>query len=34
MEYYSDMRQDEIWHFATTWIESKSVIFNELNKKE
>ena len=34
MEYYLEMRKDEIWPFAAMWVELKGIILNEISHSE
>lgn len=34
MEYYPDVRKDQILHFATTWTELVSIMLNKISQKE
>ena len=34
MEYYSVMRKNEIWPFATTWVEMEGIMLSEISQSE
>ena len=34
MEYYSAIKNDEIWPFVTTWMELEGIMLSEIIKRE